>query len=150
MSGVFSTLLGAAVFLGIMAAIAHAHTAVWRKLSGRYAAGGNAGPSKLETLVLIDRSGEGVPYRSYAGAVIGVTDRGLRLSLLPIPPLNMLAPPVLLPFTEMTLAPTSWGLWQEPHALHMKRAPELQVVLSREAVSWIRMHTKHPPFGWDG
>lgn len=109
---------------------------------------------KLETIVVAHRGklrpfDGNADYRQYSGAIIEVTDGGLRLSLTPIPPLNIMSPALFLPFEEMELAQTVWALWPDPFALRMTKLPDIDIVVARDTVQWIRSQTDRPPFGWD-
>ena len=151
-----SALVGVAVFLVLMWGIARAHSRRWRLVAERYSAKARAPiiARKLETIVVTRRGRlspiSGTPdYRQYAGAIIAVTEGGLRLSLIPIPPLNVMSPALFLPFEEMELAQTVWALWPDPFALRMTKLPDIDIIVARDAVQWIRSHTISPPFGWD-
>ena len=151
---VAASLLGLAVFFALMWAIARVHAFMWRRVSAQYVRRGNARSSstKLETIVIAQR-GVLSPFngqvRQYAGTLLSASDHGLSLSLIPMPPLNILAPPIFLPFDEMTLASTNWALWPEPFAIRMKRLPEIDIIIGRETVAWIRGRADRPPFGWE-
>ena len=150
-----ASLLGVAVFAIIIWAITKSHFHMWRLASTRYQMRKEA-PAlgrKLETIVITHRASgpfEGdARYRQYAGTIVAVTGRGLRLSLIPIPPLNIMAPALFLPFDEMAIERTSWALWTEPFALRMTNLPDIDIILGRDTVQWIRSRTSEPPFGRD-
>ena len=149
-----ASVLGLAVFIAMMWAVARAHAVMWRRVSARYSRGRRfpASPAKLETIV-IAQHGALQPFnpqaRQYAGTLLSVSDNGLCLKLIPIPPLNVLAPPLYLPFDEMTVARTTWALWPEPFAVRMSGLPEIDIILARESVAWIRGRTARRPFGRD-
>ncbi len=150
-----ASLLGVAVFLIVIWAIARSHSHMWRRVSARYQMRKEwpAVARKLETIVVTQRGAlkplDGdASYRQYAGTIVTVTEAGLRLSLLPIPPLNVMAPALFLPFDEMALERTSWALWQEPFALRMRNLPDVDIILARDAVEWVRLRTGKSPFSW--
>ncbi|MEA1071641.1 hypothetical protein [Sphingomonas sp. LY160] len=146
--------IGIAVFLAVMWAVARTYSVMWQRVSRPYrrVRKTGTGTTKLETIVVAQR-GTLRPFnaqaRQYAGTLLSVSNSGLSLSLIPIPPLNLFAPPIFLPFDEMTLVGTSWALWPEPFAIRMKRLPNVDIILARDTVSWIRAQTQQPPFGWD-
>ena len=154
-SGVAS-LLGLAVFVVVMWMIAKTHARMWRRVSTRYGEREKL-PSvaaKLETIVIAQRGAlkpfdANAQYTTYAGTILSVAESGLRLSLVPIPPLNLMAPALFLPFDEMTLDRTSWALWPDPFAVRMKHLPDIDIILGRKTVEWIRSRTDRSPFGWD-
>ena len=149
-----ASLLGAAVFLAIVWWIAKTHSRMWRLVSARYRLRHQA-PVIARTMqtVVVTKRGAISPFRrntgycQYAGTIVAVTERGLRLSLIPMPPLNILAPALFLPFEEMALGRTSWMLWPEAFALRMTDLPEIDIILDRETVHWIRSRTSKAPFG---
>jgi len=151
-----ATMLGIAVFAIIIWMIARSHAHMWRRVSARYGRRkirSSSDAKRLETIVVAQRGplrvfNETTQYRQYAGTILSVAEGGLRLSLIPIPPLNILTPPLFLPFTEMALERTSWALWPEPYALRMANLPDIDIILSRDAVQWIRSEIDARPFGW--
>jgi hypothetical protein len=148
-----STLIGLAVFLAIMWLAARYHSRMWRMVAAQYAGkAGNFVARKLpETIVIAGRVDAALAfrprdYRQYAGAILTLREDALAVSL--IPPFNIFCPPILLPFGEMTLAPTAWALWpDEPYAIRMKRLPEIDIIVGRDTVQWIRSRTDAAPFG---
>ena len=104
-----------------------------------------------ESIVITKRGEKGplifgnAAYRLYAGVAVTVHQDGLSLSL--VPPFNIRCPPLFLPFDQMRLEPTSWGLWPEPFAIRMRRATDVDLILDRSVVSWIREHVDREPFG---
>jgi hypothetical protein len=148
-----ATFIGAAVFVALMWWVARAHSRMWRFVSACYA--GRAAPAPIavrtiDTIVIAARGSVGplytgnTAYRAYAGAKIAVYEDGLALSL--IPPFNIMCPPIHLPFGEMDLERTDWALWPEPFAIRMKRLPEIDIILGRDTVQWLRARTDRPPF----
>ena len=47
----------------------------------------------------------------------------------------------------MALERTSWALWPEPYALRMTNLSDIDIILSHDAVQWIRSETNAQPFG---
>jgi hypothetical protein len=150
-------MLGIAVFVFLIWMIAKSHAYMWTRVSVRYG-GFKIRPSsrakRWETIVLAQRGAlklfdGNAQFRQYAGTIISVADGGLQLSLIPIPPLNIVTRSLFLPFGEMALERTSWALWPEPYALRMTNLPDIDIILSRDAVQWIRLETDAPPFGWE-
>jgi hypothetical protein len=128
---------------------------MWRLVSARHP-GSKRGPiigRKLETIVVARRGTLGpifrgnANYRQYAGVIIAVSPTGLTFSL--VPPLNVMCSPFSVPFEQIELDRTDWALWPEPFALRLKNQPEIDIVLARDAVQWIRSLTDQKPFGWD-
>ena len=91
-------------------------------------------------------SGRPSTYRQYAGLRLALHPHGISACLIPIPPLNLGCRPLFLPFDEMTVAPTDWMLWPDPIALQMRRAADLDIILGRDTLRWIREHVDRPPF----
>ncbi|WP_310468897.1 hypothetical protein [Sphingomonas sp.] len=146
---IFPTLLGMAVFLGLMAWIIQANAAMWRKVAAQYH-GDNRSPilttKSIETVVVTERKdGSRLAinaFRNYAGVRMVLRRDGLALSILP--PLNISTPPLFLPFDEMELKETSWALWPQPYAIRMRRAPGLDLIVDRGVARWIRDHAERP------
>ena len=148
-----ATLIGAAVFVALMWWIARAHSRMWRFVSARYAgrtASALIATRRMDTIIIAARGSTGplytgnIAYRSYPGVNITVGEDGLALSL--IAPFNVMCPPIHLPFDEMDLVRTDWALWPEPFAIRMKRLPEIDIILARDTVLWLRDRTGRPPF----
>ena len=129
-----------------------AHSHMWRLVAARYRGkpASTAIARRLEVTVIAARDlrmpGSFRKYRQYPGLLLHIHDRGIGLSL--VPPFNLLCPPIFLPFDEMHLERTDWALWREPYALRMQRLPETDVIIGRDAVSWIRDHIQRAPFGF--
>lgn len=148
-----ASLFGLAVFVAIMWWVVKAHSRMWRLVADRYSglAGGPAIARKLETIVITRRGDLGsmvsgnANFRQYAGTVMTVTRQGLQLSL--VPPLNVMCPPLLLPFDQMSLERTSWALWPEPYAIRMTSLPDIDIIIGRDTVRWLRAQTDRAPFG---
>jgi hypothetical protein len=146
---IFPTLLGIAVFLGLMWWIIHANAAMWRKVAAHYQ-GDNRSPilatKGIETVVVTERKdGSRLAinvFRNYAGVRMVLRRDGLALSILP--PLNISTPPLFLPFDEMELKETSWALWPQPYAIRMRRAPGLDLIVDRGVARWIRDNAERP------
>lgn len=149
-----ASLIGLAIFVVVMWMIAKSHARMWRRVSARYGERERfpSVATKLESIVVAQRGAlkpfdANAQYRQYAGTILSVAKSGLRLSLVPIPPLNIMAPALFLPFDEMTLHRTNWALWSEPFAIGMKGLHDIDIILGRETVAWIRSRTDRPPFG---
>ena len=105
----------------------------------------------MDTVVITARGSTGplytgnTAYRAYAGAKIAIHNDGLALSL--IPPFNVLCPPIYLPFDRMVLERTHWALWPEPFAIRMHGLPDVDIIVGRDTVQWLRQGTDRPPFG---
>lgn len=149
-----ANLLGVLVFAAVMWWLAKAHSRMWRAVSAVYPKRSNSSAlatKPLDTVVITRRGASGpirtgnVDYRHYPGAIIRVHDSSLSVSLLP--PLNITCAPIELPFDEMDLRSTYWALWPEPFAIRMRHLPDLDLVLARDTVQWIRAHTDRAPFG---
>jgi len=158
--GIWSTVattLGIAVFVILIWMIAKSHAYMWGRVSTRYGRRERSSPSRatrLETIVIAERGAlrpfdGNAQFRQYAGTIISVADGGLKASLIPIPPLNFVTHSLFLPFGEMALERASWALWPEPYALRMTTLPDIDIILSRDAVQWIRSETDARPFGWE-
>jgi len=145
-------LVGAAVFLGLMWWAAKTRASQWQAVSNAYAARPPASPiarKTPETIIVAQRGATGPlspgGFRNYAGVSIAVHDDGLALSL--VPPFNILCPPIFLPYDGMAVVPTSWGLWPEPVAIRMRHAPDVDIIVARDTVRWLREHSRNGPFG---
>ena len=146
-------LFGAAVFLSLIWWVAHAHAQKWRLISAQnpHAKATPTVATKLETIVIARRGAPGpsftgtANYRQYAGTIIGVTSKGLTFSA--VWPFSLVCPSFSVQFEQLELQSTSWAMWNEPFALRVRGQPEYDIILSREAVEWVRSHTNHSPFG---
>lgn len=151
-----SVALGAAVFFVLIWWLARVHSHMWRLASARYA--GRATSARIatkaiDTIVITARGSSGplytgnMAYRVYPGVKITIHEDGLALSL--IPPLNIMCPPMYLPFDEMHLEQTYWALWPEPFAIRMQALSDVDIILGRDTVQWLRSGTDRSPFSWE-
>ncbi len=126
---------------------------MWRQVAARYHGkpASTAIASKLETIVIAARDMR-MPnplrnpmYRQYPGVILAVYDEGLALKL--VPPFNIHCPPLFLPFGEMEVEQTYWALWPEPFAIRMRQLPDVDIIVGRDTVRWLRGHIDRAPFG---
>lgn len=148
------TLIGLAIFIGLMWWAATANSQMWRLVATRY---GRRGRRPIiarkipETLIIAARNSAGgiaygnLAYRLYGASAVAVRADGLELTQ--IPPFNVMCPPLFLPFDGMTVTETSWALWPQPIAVRMRQLPDLDIILRHETVRWIREHIDRTPFG---
>ena len=149
-------MLGISVLVILIWMFARSHAYMWGRVSARYGRRNirsSFDAKRLETIVVAQRGAlrpfdRKIQFRQYAGTIISVADGGLQLSLTPISPLSIVTRSLFLPFGEMALEQTSWALWPEPYALRMINLPDVDIILGRDAVQWIRSETDAPPFGW--
>ena len=136
-----------AIFVALVWFFARAHSHMWRKLAGRYSGPrrSDALSTKLEAFVITDRPPAGRNFRNYGGLMMAIHQDGL--SAWMIPPLNIMTKALFLPFNEMKLAETDWGLWDKAYAIRMSGAPDLDIVITKRTLDWIRAHIDAPPFG---
>lgn len=146
-----SVLIGTGVFLFLMWAAAQLHSRMWRRVADRYRGRSQAPQSARkfpETIIIAERGPIGpAGYRAYAATAVAVHEDGIQLSQ--VPPFNVMAPSVFLPFGEMELVRTTWALWPDPMAIRTRGLPHTDIILARETVQWVRGHTTHAPFGWE-
>ncbi|HEX2724920.1 MAG TPA: hypothetical protein VHN20_03765 [Beijerinckiaceae bacterium] len=143
-------LVGTAAFLALMLWVARNHSRMWRRLAASYAGPRRKGAiaTRLETVVIAGRgTAQAFGHRQYSAVKLALFPDGLSAWAIPIPPLNVGCPPLFLPFAEMTVAETDWMLWTDPAALRMRRSPEIDVMISRDTLRWIREHIDASPFG---
>ena len=140
-----------ALVVGLMWFFANAHLSMWRLASARYAAKPRSAriASKLETAVIAARGSLrpnplGAPYRRYP-IMLEIHDDGLALAV--VPPFHLMCPPLFLPFDEMEVQRTDWALWSEPFAIRMRRLPDLDIIIGRDTVRWLRDYIDRSPFG---
>jgi hypothetical protein len=140
------------VFILWFAVRLHAH--MWRRVAARYRGtpASAAVARKLETMVIAardmrtpDRLGSGA-YRQYPALMLAAHAEGLALSL--VPPFNIMCPPLFLRFDEMELKQTEWALWPDPFVLRMRALPDVDIIVGRDTVRWLREYVDRSPFGW--
>ncbi len=148
-----ASIIGAAVFVVLIWWLARAHSRMWRLVSASYAERAALPPlatRPIDTIVIAARGSSGplyagnTAYRAYAGVKIAAYEDGLALSL--IAPFNVMCPPIYLPFDEMNLKQTSWALWREPFAIRMRGLTDIDLILGRDTVHWLRGRSDRPPF----
>ena len=100
-----------------------------------------------ETIVIVGRGASihTAGYRYYAGVMLTLGEESLTLSLLP--PFNTLCPPIDLPFDAIRVKETDWGFWYGPYSIRLPGLDDVDIILRREAIQWIRENTDRPPFG---
>lgn len=143
-------LIGLCVFLGLMWWIVRANAFWWRKVGADYAGRPPSRPLARkvpETIVVTGRpaSRAAIGYRVYGASVIAIHSDGLALDQ--IPPLNIHCPPLFLPFDEMVVKETDWMLWPDAYVIRMQRCPDIDIIVARRVILWVREHVDAPPFG---
>jgi hypothetical protein len=137
--------IGASVFVALMYFALRTMSQFWRATAEAYP--GRAGSQRIarkfpETIVMTSRTDDRGADRfrkgwhSYAPARIDIHEDGLVLAM--IPPFDLMCAPLFLPFSEMTMADTSWAFWRQPVAIRMRQAPGIDIIIGREAAGWIR------------
>jgi hypothetical protein len=148
------SIFGQGVFLGFIFLAARMHSRKWREVAGQYARRDQASFTVNkwpETIIVTRRGAAGgiytgiVDYQRYAGVRVSIRQDGIGLSL--IPPLNVMSPPLFLPFSEMTVRTARWDLWSGLLAIRMPGLPEIDLVISRRLADWIQRQTPGSPFG---
>ena len=148
---ILPTLMGMLVLAGALWWIVDAHSSMWRQAAAHYQGASSKATiaRKIpETIIITGRGAIGGlhsgnrNYRVYAASNIAIHADGL--SIRQIPPFNIRCRPLFLPFDKMELKQTSWALWPEPFALRMRRTPELDIIVDRRLVRWIREHIERP------
>lgn len=152
-----ATLIGAAVFFGIMYLAVFLNSAWWRQISAQYA--GKSGRRMVarkipETIIVTSRGGVRLAWplrywRIYAASAIKLHEDGLVITQ--IPPFNIMCPPLFLPFSEMEISETYWPhlplSGTEPCAIRMRRIAHTDIIVARRIVSWVRENLGDSPFG---
>ncbi len=146
------TVVGLAVFLGLLWWLARMHSWWWRIVGARYASEATRPliARKFPETVIITARPEAKParskfgYRLYGVCRIAIHDGGMSISQPA--PFNVLCPPLLLPFDQMELRATDWGLSQV-YSLRMRQTPGTDIIVFPRVVRWIREHVDRAPFG---
>lgn len=148
------TLAAAVALVGfILWFVLRSHSHMWRQVAARYRGKppSTAIARKIEVTVIAARDMRtpnpfrNPAYRNYPGLILAVHEKGLALSL--VPPFNIMCPPLFLPFDDMELVETDWALWRDPFALRMRDLADVDVIIGRETVRWVREHVDQAPFG---
>lgn len=137
--------IGVPVIAGLLYFALRTASHFWHATAQDYA--GRAGTPRIarkfpESIIITSRVRDrGTDNRHWAlrvftPVVIGIHDDGLELSM--IAPFNAMCAPLFLPISEMEMTETWWALWPQPAAIRMKRAPEIDIIVSREVARWIR------------
>ena len=83
-------------------------------------------------------------YRFYGGCILQCYEDGLALDQ--IPPLNVMCPKLFLPFQSMEIHETSWGFSDDAFAIRMDHLQEVDIIVDKEVVQWMRGNANPPPF----
>ena len=126
----FPTLVGLAVFFGAVwwALTTHAH--LWRLVALSYRtdkatlALGRLARKSPEQAILAKGA---LSYRNYVPLTISIHEGGISLALYP--PFSALCPPLLLPFSDMSVRSTSWYLNAQCYAIRMARAGDVDIII---------------------
>lgn len=138
LSQVFFQAFGLAVFAALVSWAWSVRTRRWRLLAVAYA----GSPERLGAVgavrhmqALIFR-GAGPAWESHQGITrVAVHERGLAFSLMF--PFGIGAPPIAIPFADLTAETTDWYLNAESIALTARRCPELEIIVDAELMQWI-------------
>jgi hypothetical protein len=134
------TALGMAVFVGVLSYVWKARAYRWRVLASSYGAGGVRGPVRaakhLQAIVAV---GGGAAWSYYPAVTVEILADGL--CVRSFPPFSIYAPPLFLPFEEMTVRETSWHLNARSYAIVMERGAGVELIVDDRLLGWIRENT---------
>ena len=135
----FPTLLGAAVFAGLVTWLVQAHSAMWRRVASAYAGRSDDAvlARKFPEQVLI--AGHGIAFRSYVPVTVRIHEKGISLTLWL--PFSLACPPLFLPFDEMSCRRTDWYLNAPSFAIRLARA-EVDVIVGDSLWNWIESNSE--------
>lgn len=149
-----NTLIGLAVFLAIMVWAAKIRSSRWRAVAAKYGGRGQGEPLGrllLETLTFADRGTFTPMYGGkfdsrYMSVRITMVADGLQMDAIPL--FNILRRPLFLPFAEMGPLTHEEGTFATVFALKMRRLDDMDLIIRKQVVDFVRQRTDVPPFGW--
>ena len=145
----FLYLIGFSVFFGSLYLVWKSNAWRWNRLASQYANQVDSpivAEKKLQQIILV---GEGVAYNAYMGITrVGISEIGLSLSLLP--PFSIFHPPLLIPFEDMLIEPTSWYLNCTSYKICTARVPQIEIIVDGKLKSWIATNLRGFQFGTNG
>lgn len=134
MSSIFTALFA----VGALAGVLWWQNARWRRLARTYPPDRPRTPRIEKSLVTIILWGGGFAFMKYVGVTVGVCEDGLTLRLMF--PLSIGSSPVFLPFSEMTIARTSWFLNSGSFAIKTARGG-FEAIIDDEVLGWLQKQT---------
>lgn len=88
----------------------------------------------MQTVILV---GGDIGWNSYSGiTTVGVAPEGLLLKLMPL--FAAFHPPLLIPYSELSIQPKRWYLIGKTHECTLRRVSDVRIVIHDELLEWIR------------
>jgi hypothetical protein len=127
------------LFAGALYLVIRFQNLRWRLLAPAYASSADRPAKAVKRFATVVARG-GMPFfTKYVGVSIAIHDDGLGLRI--VPPFSFGAPPLLLPFDEMTVRRTDWYLNSGSFSIRMKRDAGVELIIDEELFSWIQANT---------
>jgi hypothetical protein len=111
----------------------------WRLIAQYYGDDAPRSPTAAKRFATVVAFG-GLPlFTRYVGVTIAVCGDGLSLRM--IPPFSIAAPPLFLPFEEMTIQRTSWYLNSGSFLIRMTRGDCFELIIDDDVMSWLQANS---------
>jgi hypothetical protein len=127
------------LFAGALYLVIRFQNIRWRLLVPTYASSAEKPAKAVKRFAVVVARG-GMPFfTKYVGVSIAIHDDGLGLRI--VPPFSFGAPPLFLPFDEMTVRRTDWYLNSGSFSIRMRRNAGVELIIDEELFSWIQANT---------
>ncbi len=133
----FLPMLGSCIPVALALGMWKANSRRWRRLAREYRVTGDLpsqAESRMQTLILV---GGDIGWNSYKGiTTVAVTPEGILLKLMP--PFSAFHPPLLIPYSDLTLEPKRWYVIGETYQGTLSRVSDVQFYIDDKLVDWIK------------
>lgn len=144
MSKLLLFLIGQVVFVGVLRLVWKSNATRWNRLARAYAADAPLACKARRHLQSVILVGGGIAFNSYRGIVrVGATNEGMTLSLLP--PWSFFHPPLLIPYGDIRIQPTSWYLNTKSFKCSFADASDVEVLVDEELMEWVEAQAARLP-----
>jgi hypothetical protein len=127
------------LFLGALYYVLRFQNYRWRLIAEFYRDDAPRTPTAVKRFATVVAFG-GLPlFTRYVGVTIAVCEDGLSLRM--IPPFSIGAPPLFLPFAEMTIQRTSWYLNSGSFLIRMARGDCFELIIDDGVMSWLQANS---------
>ncbi|MEM8944583.1 MAG: hypothetical protein AAGD11_05305 [Planctomycetota bacterium] len=136
MTTLLLNLVGVSVFVGSLAMVWTANARRWNRLALPYCDDRPPIDSTLRQMQSLVLVGGGIAFNSYKGIVtVGISSDGISLRLFA--PFSVFHPPLLIPYQDIQVEPTSWYLNCSSFRYSFAAVDDVEMIVDDTLKDWI-------------
>ncbi|QDU90824.1 hypothetical protein Pla175_42370 [Pirellulimonas nuda] len=129
--------VGVGFVIALIAGMYKANARRWGRLASAYRVSEQLpsySESAMQTIILV---GGDFGWNSYRGiTTVGVAPEGLLLKLMP--PFSTFHPPLLIPYSDLSIEPKRWYLIGKSHQCTLRRVDDVRIIIDDKVLEWIK------------